>query len=121
VVEDEPLVAMDIADQLENEGAEIVGPVGNARAALDLIGKAQFDAALLDANLSGVKVDDIAAALTRKNTPFAFVSGYGRDALPPSFASAEVLAKPFSGTQLVELAARLVGRRSLRARIADRA
>jgi DNA-binding NarL/FixJ family response regulator len=75
IVEDEPLVAMEIGDHLEQAGAEIVGSVGNAPDALDIIEREEFSAALLDANLAGAPVDDIAAALTRKNVPFAFVSG----------------------------------------------
>ena len=41
---------------------------------------------LLEANLRGEPVDDVAAALTRRNIPFVFVTGYGRQALPESFA-----------------------------------
>jgi hypothetical protein len=38
--------------------------------------------------------------LTRKNCPFAFVTGYGREALPPGFRDAAVLGKPFGRDQL---------------------
>jgi len=39
---------------------------------------------------------DIAAALTRRNIPFVFVTGYGREALPESFGQSSVLTKPFT-------------------------
>ena len=107
VVEDEPLVAMDITAHLEDAGAEIVGPAGHASAALSLIEQEQFHAALLDANLAGAPIDAVAAALIRKNVPFAFVSGYARDSLPKRFSATQILAKPFSARQLVELAAGL--------------
>ncbi len=112
IVEDEPLVAMELADHLAEAGAEIVGPVGNVPDALILIGREQFDAALLDANLAGMPVDDVAAALTRKNVPFAFVSGYGPESLPRSFAAAATLSKPFSAQQLLQLAAQLLDERA---------
>jgi phosphoglycolate phosphatase-like HAD superfamily hydrolase len=51
---------------------------------------------LLDANLRGEPVGDVAAALTRRNIPFVFVTGYGRQALRESFARATVLTKPFT-------------------------
>lgn len=111
VVEDEPLVAMDVADQLEQAGAVVVGPAGTAAAAMELIAQAQFDAVLLDANLAGAPVGDIAAELTRRGVPFAFVSGYGRDSLPKSFASADALLKPYSSKQLLEFAGKLVRER----------
>jgi PAS domain S-box-containing protein len=109
IVEDEVLVAMEIADHLERAGANIVGTAGNGRDALAIIENQKLDFVLLDANLLGHPVGDIAAALTRENVPFAFVSGYGRDSLPTAFAAAEFLAKPFSAQQLLDLAIRLAG------------
>jgi hypothetical protein len=46
--------------------------------------------------------------LTRRNIPFAFVTGYGRQALPESFGHATMLTKPFTQEQLLQTAARLV-------------
>jgi CheY-like chemotaxis protein len=109
IVEDEPLLAMEIAGQLEDAGAHIIGPAGNAPAALRLIEQYRFHGALLDANLSGQSVDDIAASLARKNIPFIFVTGYGRDSLPASFDDVELLPKPFHVKQLLEATTRLVG------------
>lgn len=112
VVEDEPLLAMDIAGQLEDAGAQVIGPAGNASAALSLIEQYRFDAALLDANLGGHPVDEIAASLARKNIPFAFVSGYGRESLPRSFDDARLLSKPFDPDHLIEVTAKLVAEQS---------
>jgi hypothetical protein len=53
-------------------------------------------------------VSEVAAALTRKTIPFAFVTGYDREALPAHFARASILKKPFSDEQLLDAAARLV-------------
>jgi predicted homoserine dehydrogenase-like protein len=50
--------------------------------------------------LAGQSVDELAAALTQRNIPFAFVTGYGREALPLGFREAVVLGKPFSKHQL---------------------
>jgi CheY-like chemotaxis protein len=51
---------------------------------------------------------DLAAALTRRNIPFVFVTGYGRQALPESFGQSRMLTKPFTREQLLQTAARLV-------------
>jgi PAS domain S-box-containing protein len=108
VVEDEPLVALDMIGCLEEAGAEMAAPIGTVKEALQIIDSAPFDGALLDGNLRGQKVDEVAAALTRRNIPFLFVSGYGRESLPRAFRNAAVLSKPFSPEGLVEAAARLV-------------
>lgn len=109
IVEDEPLLAMDIAGELEGAGASVIGPASDAAVALKLIAHYRFDGALLDANLDGHPVDEIAAMLTRQNIPFVFVSGYGRDSLPAGFAETPLLAKPFNAAQLLDVAVRLVG------------
>lgn len=101
VVEDEPLIAMDIVSTLTEAGCVIVGPTGNLEEAIELAGTG-CDGALLDANLGGAPVDKLAAALTGRAIPFAFVSGYGVDALPASFRGTTLLAKPFTARQLVE-------------------
>jgi PAS domain S-box-containing protein len=102
VIEDEPLIALDLVGILEKAGAEVAPPVATDKAAIFAIENTAFDAALLDANLHGRSVDDIAAALTRGNVPFIFVTGYGREGVRSSFKSATILSKPVSELQLIQ-------------------
>src|SRR5262245_6314704 len=104
VIEDEPLVSMEIESNLANAGCEIVGPAATLDRAKILVEAADYDAALVDVNLKGQPVDELATLLTKKNRPFAFVTGYGRDALPSGFRGAVVLGKPFSADQLLATA-----------------
>ncbi len=120
VVEDEPLVSMDIRAGLEDAGAEVVGPAGTSEEALALIETRRIDAALLDGNLRGRPVDDIAAALARRNIPFAFVTGYGAQSLPRPFTQAAILSKPFSRQQLLEAAVQLLDRPKAAVRLTGR-
>jgi PAS domain S-box-containing protein len=101
VIEDEPLVAMDLEASLVAAGCEIAGSVGTIEKARELVANAECDAALIDANLAGYPVDELAAALTQKNIPFAFVTGYGRMALPLGFRDVLMLNKPFGQEQLL--------------------
>ena len=101
VIEDEPLISMDQEVMLESAGCVVVGPAMNFETAKSLIAGEQFDAALLDVNLAGHPVDELAAALTQKNCPFAFVTGYGRSALPLGFRDALALTKPFAKDRLL--------------------
>lgn len=103
LIEDEPLVALDIESDLTAAGFEVVGPAATLKSAKQLISEASFDAVLLDANLAGHPVDELAAALTQKSVPFAFATGYGREALPLAFRGAPLLLKPFNREQLLSV------------------
>jgi PAS domain S-box-containing protein len=111
VVEDEPLIALDLADRLQRAGAEVAPPLGSEREALALIESTAFDAAVLDANLHGRPVEPIAAALIRRNIPFVVVTGYGRDGLGSTFPHVPVLTKPVTDEQLIAAVDGLVRRR----------
>jgi PAS domain S-box-containing protein len=101
VVEDEAMVALNVISALEQLGARPIGPAHSVKQALAAIAGETLDAALLDANLSGAQVDAVAAALTRKDVPFVFVTGYTRDSLPAAFRSAPILPKPFTEAELI--------------------
>src|SRR3546814_19393451 len=58
LIEDEPLIAMDMCDTLEDGGYTVVGPASTLDEAHELVETAKFDAALLDATLSGEAVDE---------------------------------------------------------------
>ena len=112
IVEDEPLVMMDLVAGLQEGGAEVAGKAGTEADALQIIDSTPLDGALLDGNLRGQPVDRIAAALTRRQIPFLFVTGYGRQSLPLGFGHAPILGKPFMKKQLLDAAGQLVERPS---------
>jgi PAS domain S-box-containing protein len=112
VVEDEPLIAMDIEERLLAAGGEIIGPAANLESARRLIAETAPDAALLDANLAGEQVDDLAVELRRRGIPFAFATGFGRASLPAAFHDVPILGKPFGSEQLVEMVRSLLAARS---------
>jgi CheY-like chemotaxis protein len=101
VVEDEFLIALDIAGVLEQAGLAVVGPAGTVADALRAIEQDVVDGALLDAHLAGEPVGRIADALKARNIPFAFVSGYGREQLPAAHRAAPLVKKPFTGKDLL--------------------
>lgn len=110
IVEDEPIIALHMAKALEQAGAQSVSTASTKAQALEIIGSGSVDSALLDGNLRGVPVDDIAAALVERDIPFVFVSGYGRENLPEAFSSAPLLSKPFSYGELIKVASHLVAK-----------
>jgi len=96
VVEDQMLVALEIASLLEDIGCEPVGPVGHVQTAMLAVTKERLDAALLDVDLAGESVEPIADFLRRGGIPFALVTGYARDRLPVRLREYPYVAKPFT-------------------------
>lgn len=110
VIEDEVLLSMDIETSLMDAGYHVIGPAGTIEAAKKLITDGKCDAALVDANLGGQPVDELADSLAREKIPFAFVTGYGRDALPREFRQNMLLGKPFSPDQLLSVVSTLLAK-----------
>ncbi len=108
VIEDEPLIGMDIVASLEHAGAEVEGPIATIEDACRVISNSRFDAALVDANLHGRPVGEVAAALVEQGVPFAFATGYDKDGLPEGFRECPILAKPAGPEQVVEMAGWLI-------------
>lgn len=108
IIEDEPLIGMVLTDYLEDAGCEIAGPAQSADKALEMAANEVVDAALVDGNLAGRRVDQIVGALKSRQIPFAFVTGYGREALPPGFDDAPIVEKPFTQEQVIGTLERLL-------------
>jgi PAS domain S-box-containing protein len=107
IVEDEPLVAMELVMEIEDLGAIVLGPATSCEQALAMIREADPDLALLDGNLNGERIDVVADELAARDTPFAFVSGYDRRHLPGDHADRPMLGKPFMAREVCEMVRRL--------------
>src|SRR4051794_16359942 len=103
VVEDEYLLAQDIAAELRRCGAAVLGPVATIQAAADLIARQRIDAAVLDVNLQGDLVYPVADALTERNVPYVFATGYDRTAVPSRYSHIPLLQKPIEATRIASL------------------
>jgi CheY-like chemotaxis protein len=96
LVEDEYLIAIDLADMLEGRGVEVIGPAGTVEDALELVASegSRLDGAVLDINLHGVRVYPVAEALAARGVPFVFTTGYDAMAVPESFSGVPRWEKP---------------------------
>jgi len=112
VMEDEYFIADDIARALTKSGAEVVGPFGHVQQGLArLKTEPSIDLAVLDINLNGAKVFDLAAALQDMNIPFLFATGYGNDFLHERFVRVQRWEKAFDVTSLAKALENLSGDR----------
>lgn len=100
IVEDEPLIAMLIEDLLPELGFHVQHTVASVEAALQAIEQQDIDLALLDVNLAGIASFPIAEALSARQLPFLFTTGYGQLGIPEKFADYPVLPKPFRMAEL---------------------
>lgn len=77
VVDDEYLIAQDLAEAIHEAGCEVVGPAGGLSDALRLLGEGRTDAAMIDLNLGtgGEGGFLLAEKLAARLCPFIAFSG----------------------------------------------
>jgi CheY-like chemotaxis protein len=103
VVEDEPVVALELAGTLQSLGCEVVGPAGTLEQALRLGASeaGRLAAAVVDVNLHGRSAFPVAELLGDRGVPVVWASGYGE--LPPGFVGRtafELVRKPVTKGQI---------------------
>ena len=106
LVEDEPLVAMMMAQMIRDLGGDVIGPFGTlaeaSGAKLDAV-----DAALLDVNVAGELVYPLAERLVSRHTPIVFLTGYDANSVDERFGGSHVLTKPIDERELATVLANL--------------
>jgi DNA-binding response OmpR family regulator len=108
IVEDEYLIAAEIADILTTEGHTIVGIVASAEEVISLLTNGPLcDLTILDANLAGSSVSPVATALERRSIPFIVVSGYSQWELLLPLRKAPFVPKPVRRETLLAAVASL--------------
>jgi DNA-binding response OmpR family regulator len=100
VVEDEPLIGMDIEYAVERLGHEVVGPIAELDKALDLATDALLDCAILDINIRGGLSYPVADILINRGLPVLLLSGYSERNMPERLHVVARLSKPFAEAQL---------------------
>jgi two-component system, response regulator PdtaR len=78
IVEDESIVALDLANGLERDGYNITGIADNAEEALQLFNDNEVDIVLMDVNIMGKKdgIDTAIAILKQKAVPIIYLTAF---------------------------------------------
>lgn len=108
VVDDEPLLALDVHGILDAAGYEVVGPADSVASAILLIDATPIDAAILDLNLARERSDAIADRLAEMAVPFLFLTGYSAEHLPEAHSDRTILNKPFREEMLLRKVSQLL-------------
>lgn len=95
VIEDDYIIASDLAYALEDRGAQVVGPAGSVHEALALIaGDNRLDAAVLDVNLGAERSFPIVDTLLDRGVPVILTTGYDVRAIPEAYVKLPRMEKP---------------------------
>jgi DNA-binding response OmpR family regulator len=98
VVEDEPLIALDLVDAFEAAGATVL-PAARVSEAIRIVGSAHLDAAVVDLHLGDGFADAVCDRLDSRKVPFIIHSG--DLATAASIRCGALIQKPITSAKLV--------------------
>jgi DNA-binding response OmpR family regulator len=101
VIEDDYLLAEEMALTLREQGAEVLGPVPDAARGRALSQRVRPDCAVLDVNLKGQFVFELARELQARGVRIVFATGYDSSFLPEDLRQSTCLQKPIHVEDLV--------------------
>nr|WP_111299566.1 response regulator [Paracoccus saliphilus] len=112
IVEDEPVIAVDLQCVFEDHGYTVLGPAASVSTALQLLNRERPDLAVLDANLRGQPVTPVAECLRSLGIPFFLSSAYEASQLTSHevLAKVENVRKPAGRSSLLAAARRALDR-----------
>jgi hypothetical protein len=95
LVEDEPIIALDLEIFLNQHGYEVAGPFSSVFRTLQELPSLVLAGAIVDINVHGEMTFPVADRLSEVGTPFVWVSGNSRDLIPARFRKRPFFPKPF--------------------------
>ena len=94
VVEDEPMLAFDIVDQIGQHNGIVLGPVVSLEQGLAALREMKPDAAIVNIHLGPKLVYELADQLLEQQVPFVFASSELRADIPDRFNGVPLYSKP---------------------------
>jgi DNA-binding response OmpR family regulator len=102
IVEDEYLIASEMATALDDAGAEVIGPTAHLHEALELLDTGvPLDGAVLDIHLHGVTSFPLVDILVRRGVPVIFATGYGSESIPDRYRDIGRCEKPVDAAAIL--------------------
>jgi len=105
VVEDVPLLAFDIIEQIQEHNGVALGPAMTLEQGLNALRDMKPDACIINIRLGPDMVYELADKLLEQGVPFVFASSELRSDIPERFAGVPLFAKP---VDMVKAAAGLI-------------
>jgi DNA-binding response OmpR family regulator len=101
VVEDEFIIADELAIMIEAAGHSVLGPVASVDDAFEMLARDLPGFAVIDANLRGKSSAPLARRLTELGIPFCVCTGYRLDDLRATFGDVVLIQKPVRASALL--------------------
>ena len=107
VVDDDPIIRMDIREMLEEEGYRVTGEAKNGQEAIELVASLKPDLVIMDVKMpvmNGIKASQIIRKLQDQNTSILLLTAYSQRELVQDAREAGVsayLVKPVSEEDLI--------------------
>ena len=102
IVEDDALIARQLAEMLRDAGYEVAGPATNTSAAWPLVeARRDLICAILDVNIGDNLVFPIAQVLTQRAIPILFATASPAEKVRAQWPRHEVLQKPFDAADVL--------------------
>ena len=93
LVEDEPLIALDVEQHLRKVGARVI-TAAHLDTALSMTGHPDLSGAVIDLCLGAESAIPIFRRLAHRNVPFVVHTGYATDALRREWPAVPIIQKP---------------------------
>jgi DNA-binding NtrC family response regulator len=107
IIEDEPLIALDLEQALTSSGA-VVNIANTVASALEAADAPAVTAAIVDLRLHEHSVRDVVERLVTRNLAFVFYTGQTEATTAASWPSVPLLLKPLPAKAVVDMLARVV-------------
>ena len=105
VVEDEPLLALDLENHLRKAGARVI-TAGHLDVALSMAGHPDLSGAVVDLRLGKECAFSVCQRLAQRDVPFVIHTGYPADAVQREWPWVPIIEKPVSLDQIADTLSR---------------
>jgi DNA-binding response OmpR family regulator len=112
IVEDEPMIALDLKLALAEAGAHVVGIASTIDEALELVATPDLAGAIVDLRLHDRSVREVVQRLAAQKVPFLFYSGHDDTPTARSWPTVPILTKPQVPAAILRMLAEIIAART---------
>ena len=109
MVEDEPLILLQLRQMLEELGWHVTHVASDIDRAMELARSEEFEVGILDVNIRGRTSLPVAEILQERHVPIILATGYSTEVIAEKYPQITYLQKPYVRRDLANAIARALG------------